>query len=67
MLVYWLLEGSVTSIDSTAVSSGKDTGCNCIATIKDENLEGRIAAKGTKTCRTLHGLNIQTATKSEMQ
>ena len=65
--MYWPLEGSVTSTESTAVSSGKDIGNNCIVTIKDENLEGRIGAKGTKTCRTLYGLSIQTATKSEMQ
>ena len=46
--MYWPLESSVTSIDSIAVSGGKDIGSNCIVTIKDENLEGKIAAKGNK-------------------
>ena len=67
MFLYWPLEGSVTSTDSTAVSGGKDIVSNCIVTIKDENLEGRIAPKGTKTCRTLYGLNIPIGTKSQMQ
>ena len=48
MLVYWPLEGSVTSVDSAAVSSGNDIGNNCIVTIKEEHLEGIIAAKGNK-------------------
>ena len=47
VLVYWPLESSVTSVDTTAISNGgQDIGSNCIITIKKEHHEGRIAAKG---------------------
>lgn len=48
MLVYWPLEGCVTTFDSAAVSSGNDIGSSCIVTSKEENFKGRIAAKGNK-------------------
>ena len=63
MLVYWPLEGSVTSVDSTAVSGGNDIGSNCNVTTKDETLEGRIAAKGTKQ----HLWNKYTPNKLSLQ
>ena len=67
MLMYSPLQGSITSIDTIAVSGGNDIGSKRIVTVKDEKIEEGTAAKGNKACRTLYGLNIQTGTKSEMQ
>ena len=64
--MYWPLEGSVTTVDSAAISSGNDIGSSCFVTIKKEKFEGRIAAKGNKNmCNYL--CNIRRGSKLEME
>ena len=47
MLVYWPLEGSVTTISTTNISSGKDVGEECMVELRNKKYTGIIAAKGT--------------------
>ena len=63
-----LLEGSVTSIDSTAVFFvAKILAATAFSLPRMITLKKELLQKVTKTCRALYGTNIQSGTKSEMQ
>ena len=46
MLVFWPLEGSVTTVSTTNTSSGKEVGEECQVQLRAKQYTGTVAAKG---------------------